>query len=125
MDRLYDTLETKLQKWRDVLSGRIVPRQSLFQSCFKPCCSSDRRDRQEAEAILESSRHDNVSPQELKDLKRRHQQTVDRLWAAFDLASAVAHLHKHHIMHRDLKPDNIGFDIVSSIALAETIWGRV
>ena len=125
MDRLYDTLETKLQKWRDVLSGRIVPRQSLFQSCFKPCWSSDRRDRQEAEAILESSRHDNVSPQELKDLKRRHQQTVDRLWAAFDLASAVAHLHKHHIMHRDLKPDNIGFDIVSTIALAETIWGRV
>lgn len=35
--------------------------------------------------------------------------------AAFDLAAALGYLHERNIIYRgDLKPENIGFDIVST-----------
>lgn len=49
--------------------------------------------------------------------RKRAQLWEDRLVAAHDLASALGYLHSRRIIHRDLKSDNIGFDIRGDIKI--------
>mmetsp|Transcript_21906 Transcript_21906/g.30502 ORF Transcript_21906/g.30502 Transcript_21906/m.30502 type:complete len:669 (+) Transcript_21906:88-2094(+) len=42
---------------------------------------------------------------------------VDRLKIGVDIASALTYLHEHNLMYRDLKPNNLGFDIHGNIQL--------
>mmetsp|Transcript_13710 Transcript_13710/g.27369 ORF Transcript_13710/g.27369 Transcript_13710/m.27369 type:complete len:378 (+) Transcript_13710:33-1166(+) len=49
--------------------------------------------------------------------KAKHTRLIERLTVAFDLASAIKYLHENNIVHRDVKPDNIGFDVRGDIKL--------
>jgi len=51
------------------------------------------------------------NPDKLRDL------WVDRLTVACDIANAIHFLHSRNILYRDLKPDNVGFDLDGVVKL--------
>jgi len=42
---------------------------------------------------------------------------AERLHVAFDVAAALSYLHANNIIYRDLKPDNIGFDVRGDVKI--------
>jgi serine/threonine protein kinase len=42
---------------------------------------------------------------------------TDRLLVSIDIVSAMEYLHSRHIVYRDLKPDNVGFDADGSVKM--------
>jgi serine/threonine protein kinase len=78
-----DSFFLVLDRLEEMLSDRIEKWQK--RACHLMCCLRHRKRKQEAFFL-------------------------ERLSAGAQLADAVAHLHKHNLLHRDLKPTNIGFD---------------
>lgn len=42
---------------------------------------------------------------------------AERLHVAFDVAAALSYLHSQNVIYRDLKPDNIGFDVRGDVKI--------
>jgi len=56
-------------------------------------------------------------------VRRRTSMYQERIIYAHDLASGLAHLHANRILHRDIKSDNIGFDVRGDIKVRLCIGG--
>jgi serine/threonine protein kinase len=46
-----------------------------------------------------------------------YQLTVERLIVAYDLAAALAYIHQNKIIYRDIKQENIGFDVRGDVKI--------
>lgn len=53
------------------------------------------------------------------DMKGKKKKKVwcDRLVVVYDLSTALEYLHNKKVMYRDLKPDNIGFDVRGDVKI--------
>ena len=91
MDRLYDTLDDRMNLWRQGISLARQEQHGLFTLFRKKEDPNEKR---------------------LEDLK-------ERLKVALEIADALEYLHSLNILHRDIKPDNIGFDIDGNIQLID------
>lgn len=49
--------------------------------------------------------------------KKKRKIWVDRLIVVYDLSTALEYLHSQRVMYRDLKPDNIGFDVRGDVKI--------
>jgi serine/threonine protein kinase len=83
MDRLYDTLERRIEKWQ-----RLEQKLSGVHGLVRDFSQT-----------------------------KRTQLWMDRVIFTYDLSSALAYLHSKHVMHRDLKPPNVGFDLRGDIKI--------
>jgi len=55
----------------------------------------------------------------LKDIKgkKKEEELGKRMVVAYDICSALNFMHKNNIIYRDLKPDNIGFDVRDDVKI--------
>ena len=86
LDRLYDTLTARLLKWKE-------KSQQQFRG---------------------SSPWLRVVKRRWKRSEQHTRLLADRMEAAYHLSAALKYMHGKNICHRDVKPQNIGFDIVST-----------
>jgi len=94
LDRLPFTLEQKINEWREL--KKEWSSKSLLKGIF-----------QNKRATLEKRR----CREEKKQLY------ADRVLAVYDISRAMRYIHSHNIIYRDLKPDNIGFDVRGNVKI--------
>jgi len=153
LERLERTLTDRIQDWRrrhkelyevDEIEGRYDPESALVAMAkpssgrsWKEKFSSLKRSKSTEDLGLEISDRTNAT-QALSDAgsdygddeytKATIEKTkllAERLDVTQQLADAIAYLHSQNVIHRDLKPDNIGFDIHGDLKVFDFDIARV
>ena len=114
LDRLYMTLDEKIDEWRDELKKgkRLVGAltcQALFGKLFMRERTVDSSDATAMDAIRSKTSTQHRFGQ--SHLMFQKEQMLHRLYAAFDVARALRHLHRHKLLYRDLKVRSSIFSI--------------
>jgi len=152
LERLERTLSDRIDEWQTrhktlyeaaEVDGRYDP-ESYLVALAKPASSCSWKQnlmtsfqKDKDENTLEISDRTNVT-QDLSDAgsdigeeeysnvaSQKAELLSERLDVAQQLADAIAYLHSENVLHRDLKPDNIGFDIHGDLKVFDFDIARV
>jgi len=154
LERLEGTLSERIEEWKirhkelyesDELEGRYDPEASLVATSKQP--SSSRKWKNKISSSFQSSRNvnDTLEISDRTDATRSlsdngwdcdnddYTETAllkttllsERLDVTQQLGDAIAYLHSRNVLHRDLKPDNIGFDIHGDLKVFDFDIARV
>jgi len=152
LERLERTLSDRIQEWQsrhkslyeaDELEGRYDPETALVTTTnsstgtwkkmlsgrFNTSKADDHTleisDRTNATNPLSDTGSDYGDEEYSKVANEKAKLLAERLDVAQQLADAIAYLHSQNVLHRDLKPDNIGFDIHGDLKVFDFDIARV
>lgn len=154
LERLEGTLADRIQDWQsrhkdlyetDELEGRYDPESALVAVTKQPSSRSWKNkfsslksskstgddlfleisDRTNATHALSDAGSDCDDEEYTKATIAKAKLLAERLDTAQQLADAIAYLHSQNVLHRDLKPDNIGFDIHGDLKVFDFDIARV
>merc|ERR1712025_896915 len=152
LERLERTLSDRIVEWQSrhkglyeaaELAGHYDP-ESILVSAIKPSSSNSWKkkirtsfqkgsddlsleisDRTNATQALSEDGSDYDDEDYTKTAIAKTKLLSERLDVAQQLADAIAYLHSENVLHRDLKPDNIGFDIHGDLKVFDFDIARV
>jgi len=99
LDHLTITLDKQLYYWRQRVNKSRGWKCFYFASCKRLFC------------------HPCLIKLACANKHRLHALWVERLTVAKNIALAIQYLHKHDVVYRDLKPDNIGFNDIGDVKI--------
>ena len=100
IDRLFETLDQRMIRWRSSSNAHRKKRPNFIRSLSSS--NKKKLDDDQYETVLD-----------------------ERLTIALQVSAAMAHLHSHSIIFRDLKPTNIGFDVRDDVKLFDFGLARI
>lgn len=150
LERLERTLSERMKEWQsrhkslyesDELEGLYDPESALVATRKQPSSRSWKKMFQNSknsdDQVLEVSDRTHIT-QSLSDngsefdnneynkvAMAKTKLLAERLDVVQQLADAIAYLHSENVLHRDLKPDNIGFDIHGDLKVFDFDIARV
>lgn len=152
LERLERTLSDRIEEWQSrhkelyeaaELDGRYDPESALVSLCRQSSARSWKKNllasfhKGDDDLALEISDRTNVTSalsdygsdmdgeEYTKIALAKTELLAERLDVAQQLADAIAYLHSQNVLHRDLKPDNIGFDINGDLKVFDFDIARV
>ncbi|CAB9516260.1 Probable LIM domain-containing serine/threonine-protein kinase DDB [Seminavis robusta] len=125
LDRLYITLDDKIDDWREEQPSPNRMRQLMdfggaamkLPKLHFPKSFPKKRVSEGDGANARRPRNKAYDSKSNVDLVIRKGQLLHRLYAAYDVARALRYLHQNKIVFRDLKPQNIAFDIRGDVRI--------
>merc|ERR1712176_245741 len=115
---LVTTTSSSTGTWKKMLSGR-------FNTSKADDHTLEISDRTNATNPLSDTGSDYGDEEYSKVANEKAKLLAERLDVAQQLADAIAYLHSQNVLHRDLKPDNIGFDIHGDLKVFDFDIARV
>lgn len=119
IDRLFDTLDSRMKRWRNTPKHRRI---SSLKRSF-----SNKGKEVGKDEIMDTKLHTGMLLVYMciEECTSLNDQQLLLLFLAFQISAAISYLHSHSIIFRDLKPANIGFDVRGTVKVFDLGLARI